>query len=81
RDLVTYEKKHNEANLEENRDGTDDNAAWNCGVEGETDDPEIVTLRARQCRNLLATLVLSQGVPMLSMGDEIFRTQHGNNNA
>ena len=73
--------KHNEANLEDNRDGTDDNRSWNCGVEGPTDDPAILELRARQQRNFLATLLLSQGVPMLLGGDEIGRTQDGNNNA
>ena len=81
RDLVSYNDKHNEANLEDNRDGTDDNRSWNCGVEGETDDPEINALRARQQRNFLATLILSQGTPMLLGGDEFGRTQHGNNNA
>jgi isoamylase len=81
RDLVSYNHKHNEANLEGNRDGTDDNRAWNCGVEGETDDPEVNALRARQQRNFLVTLFLSQGVPMLLGGDEISRTQDGNNNA
>jgi isoamylase len=81
RDLVTYNEKHNEANLEDNRDGTDDNRSWNCGVEGETEDPDVNALRARQMRNLLATLFLSQGVPMLLGGDEIGRTQGGNNNA
>ena len=81
RDLVSYNEKHNEANLEDNRDGTDDNRSWNCGVEGETDDPEINALRARQQRNFLATLLLSQGVPMLLGGDEFGRTQGGNNNA
>jgi isoamylase len=81
RDLVSYNEKHNEANLEDNRDGADDNRSWNCGVEGPTDDPEINALRARQQRNLLATLVLSQGVPMLVGGDELGRTQAGNNNA
>jgi isoamylase len=80
-DLVSYNAKHNEANLEGNRDGTDDNRSWNCGVEGETDDPEVLELRARQQRNFLTTLFLSQGVPMLLGGDEISRTQHGNNNA
>jgi glycogen operon protein len=80
-DLVAYNDKHNEANLEDNRDGTDDNRSWNCGVEGPTDDPEINTLRSRQQRNFLTTLMLSQGVPMLLGGDEICRTQHGNNNA
>ncbi len=80
RDLVSYNHKHNEANGEDNRDGTDDNRSWNCGVEGETDDPEILALRARQQRNFLATLLLSQGVPMLLAGDELGRTQRGNNN-
>jgi isoamylase len=81
RDLVSYNEKHNEANLEDNRDGTDDNRSWNCGVEGETDDPEVNALRERQQRNFLATLFLSQGVPMLLGGDEIARSQGGNNNA
>jgi len=81
RDLVSYNEKHNEANGEDSRDGTDDNRSWNCGVEGPTDDPAINTLRARQQRNLLATLLLSQGVPMIVGGDEIGRTQGGNNNA
>src|SRR5205823_2824987 len=80
RDLVSYNEKHNEANGEGNRDGTDDNRSWNCGVEGPTDDPQILALRARQQRNFLATLLLSQGVPMLLGGDEFGRTQHGNNN-
>jgi glycogen operon protein len=80
-DLVSYNDKHNEANGEDNRDGADDNRSWNCGVEGPTEDPEVVTLRARQQRNLLATLLLSQGVPMLLGGDELGRTQNGNNNA
>jgi isoamylase len=80
-DLVTYSSKHNDANGEWNKDGADDNQAWNCGVEGETDDPEIIALRERQKRNLLATLLLSQGVPMLVAGDEMGRTQGGNNNA
>jgi glycogen operon protein len=80
-DLVTYEQKHNEANGEHNRDGTDDNRSWNCGVEGPTDDPAVVALRARQRRNLMATLLLSQGVPMLLAGDEIGHTQRGTNNA
>lgn len=80
-DLVSYNEKHNEANGEENGDGTDDNRSWNCGVEGPTDDPDIIALRARQKRNFLATLFLSQGVPMLLGGDEIGRTQQGNNNA
>jgi isoamylase len=81
RDLVSYNEKHNLANGEDNRDGTDDNRSWNCGVEGPTDDPEVLTLRARQQRNFLATLMLSQGVPMLLAGDESGRTQQGNNNA
>jgi glycogen operon protein len=80
-DLVSYNEKHNEANLEDNRDGTDDNRSWNCGAEGPTDDPDVNRLRARQMRNFLATLFLSQGVPMLLSGDERCRTQHGNNNA
>ena len=80
-DLVSYNEKHNEANLEENRDGNNNNLSWNCGVEGPTDDPVINALRARQKRNMLATLLLSQGVPMLVAGDEIGRTQNGNNNA
>jgi glycogen operon protein len=80
-DLVSYEHKHNEANLEENQDGTDDNRSWNCGVEGPADDPEVLTLRARQERNFLTTLLVSQGTPMLLGGDELGRTQHGNNNA
>jgi glycogen operon protein len=79
-DLVSYEQKHNQANLEDNRDGTDDNRSWNCGAEGETDDPEVVELRARQQRNFLTTLLVSQGTPMLLGGDEIDRTQGGNNN-
>jgi glycogen operon protein len=78
---VSYNDKHNEANREENRDGENNNLSWNCGVEGPTDDPAIRELRARQVRNLLTTLVLSQGVPMISHGDEIGRTQRGNNNA
>jgi len=81
RDLVSYNEKHNEANGEGNGDGSDDNRSWNCGVEGPTDDPAISTLRERQQRNFLATLLLSQGVPMLLGGDEIGRTQEGNNNA
>jgi glycogen operon protein len=79
-DLVSYNEKHNEANQEENRDGTDDNRSWNCGAEGPTDDPEVNALRERQQRNFLATLFLSQGTPMLLAGDERNRTQHGNNN-
>ncbi|MFF8908455.1 glycogen debranching protein GlgX [Streptomyces olivaceoviridis] len=81
RDLVSYNDKHNEANGEENRDGESHNRSWNCGVEGETDDPAVLELRARQQRNLLATLLLSQGIPMLCHGDELGRTQRGNNNA
>ncbi len=81
RDLVSYNEKHNEANGEDNRDGTDDNRAWNCGVEGPSDDPSVIALRDRQQRNFLTTLLLSQGVPMLLGGDELSRTQQGNNNA
>jgi glycogen operon protein len=81
RDLVSYNDKHNEANLEENRDGESNNRSWNCGAEGTATDSEILQLRARQTRNLLATLILSQGVPMLVAGDEFGRTQSGNNNA
>ena len=80
-DLVAYEHKRNEANGEDNRDGTDDNRSWNCGVEGPTDSPEVLELRARQRRNLLTTLFVSQGVPMLLAGDELGRSQRGNNNA
>ncbi|HKQ74446.1 MAG TPA: glycogen debranching protein GlgX [Blastocatellia bacterium] len=80
-DLVSYNQKRNDANGEDNRDGHDDNLSWNCGVEGPTDDPEVNELRARQRRNFIATLALSQGVPMLQGGDEIGRTQSGNNNA
>ena len=81
RDLVSYGGKHNEANGESNRDGTDDNRSWNCGTEGPTNDPAILALRGRQSRAMLATLLLSFGVPMLLGGDEIGRTQQGNNNA
>ncbi|MFC7895255.1 glycogen debranching protein GlgX [Streptomyces sp. NPDC057381] len=81
RDLVSYERKHNEANGEGNRDGTDDNRSWNCGAEGETDDARVRALRRRQLRNLLTTLLLSTGVPMLVAGDEFGRTQGGSNNA
>ena len=77
RDLVSYDRKHNEANLEGNRDGSDDNRSWNCGAEGETDDPEVNELRDRQTRNFLTTLLLSQGTPMLLAGDELRRTQPG----
>ncbi len=80
-DLVSYDQKHNEANGEDNRDGTQDNRSWNCGAEGPTDDPAIIALRGRQQRALLATLVLSFGVPLLLGGDELGRTQNGNNNA
>ena len=80
RDLVSYNEKHNAANLEENKDGADDNRSWNCGAEGDTDDPDILELRARQQRNLLTTLLLSQGTPMLLGGDEFGRSQGGNNN-
>ena len=80
-DLVSYNERHNEANLEDNKDGHDHNRSWNCGAEGPTDDEGINTLRARQMRNFLATLLLSQGTPMLLAGDEFGRTQHGNNNA
>jgi isoamylase len=80
-DLVSHEQKHNEDNLEDSQDGTDDNRSWNCGAEGEVDDPEILALRARQQRNFLTTLFVSQGTPMLLGGDEMDRTQHGNNNA
>jgi glycogen operon protein len=80
RDLVSYDHKHNEANLEDNHDGTDDNRSWNCGVEGETDDREVLALRALQQRNFLTTLFVSQGTPMLLGGDEMNRTQRGNNN-
>ncbi len=80
RDLVSYNEKHNEANGEDNNDGESHNRSWNCGVEGPTDDPEINALRSRQERNLLATLLLSQGVPMICHGDELGRTQGGNNN-
>jgi glycogen operon protein len=80
-DLVSYNHKHNEANGEDDRDGADDNRSWNCGIEGPTDDPAVNDLRARQQRNFLATLFLSQGVPMLLAGDEMGRSQSGNNNA
>jgi glycogen operon protein len=81
RDLVSYNEKHNEANGEGNEDGSNDNRSWNCGVEGPTDDPQLNALRLRQMRNFFVTLLTSQGVPMLLGGDEIARTQHGNNNA
>jgi glycogen operon protein len=79
-DLVSFNDKHNEANGEENRDGANDNHSWNCGVEGPTDDPQVLALRRRQIKNALAMLLLSQGPPMLLMGDEFGRTQQGNNN-
>ncbi|MEJ7689022.1 MAG: glycogen debranching protein GlgX [Nocardioidaceae bacterium] len=80
RDLVSYNEKHNEANGERNNDGESHNRSWNCGAEGPTDDPDVLKIRARQQRNFLATMLLSQGVPMLLHGDELGRTQHGNNN-
>ena len=80
-DLTAYDVKHNEANGEDGRDGSSDNRSWNCGAEGETDDAAVLALRRRQARNLLTTLLLSSGVPMLTMGDEVRRTQRGNNNA
>jgi glycogen operon protein len=79
-DLVSYNEKHNEDNKEDNNDGESHNLSWNCGVEGPTDDPEIIELRERQKRNFMSTLICSQGIPMISMGDEYGRTQHGNNN-
>ncbi|MFC7624990.1 glycogen debranching protein GlgX [Microlunatus sp. GCM10028923] len=81
RDLVSYDGKHNEANGEHNADGADDNRSWNCGHEGETDDPGVKALRHRQARNLMATLLLAAGTPMITAGDELGRTQQGNNNA
>jgi isoamylase len=80
-DLVSYNDKHNEANGEDNRDGTNNNLSWNYGAEGPTDDPEVNRLRERQKRNFFATLLVSQGVPMITAGDEVGRTQKGNNNA
>ena len=80
-DLVSYNDKHNEANGEENRDGSNDNLSWNCGVEGTTGDPEIERLRNRQVKNFLTLTLLSVGTPMLLMGDEVRRSQNGNNNA
>jgi glycogen operon protein len=80
-DLVSYNSKHNEANREDNRDGTNDNVSWNCGVEGPSSDVKVEELRTRQCKNLLTVTLLSVGAPMLSMGDEVRRTQRGNNNA
>jgi isoamylase len=80
-DLVSYDGKHNEANIENNRDGTDDNRSWNCGIEGPTGDTDMNALRAGQKRAFLATLLLSAGVPLVLGGDELGRTQRGNNNA
>jgi len=80
-DLVSYNAKHNEMNGEDNRDGVDENFSWNCGEEGPSDDPDVLKLRGKQARNLMATLLISQGVPMLLAGDEMLRTQQGNNNA
>jgi isoamylase len=80
-DVVSYNDKHNEANGESDQDGSNDNHSWNCGVEGPTDDPMINQLRERQIRNMLSTLLLSQGTPMLLAGDEFGRTQQGDNNA
>lgn len=80
-DLVSYNQKHNEENKEDNKDGIDDNRSWNCGHEGETDNKDIINLRERQMRNFLTTLLLSQGIPMILQGDELARTQNGNNNA
>ena len=80
-DLVSYDRKHNEANGENNRDGADDNRSWNCGAEGPTDDPAVEELRNRQVKNCLAVTMLALGVPMILMGDELRRTQRGNNNA
>jgi glycogen operon protein len=80
-DLVSYDRKHNEENKEDNRDGANDNRSWNCGVEGPTDDPELERLRNRQVKNFLTVTLLSLGLPMILMGDELRRTQHGNNNA
>ncbi len=78
---MSYNDKHNEANGEGNRDGWDENHSWNCGVEGDTTDPQVLALRMRQAKNFVATLMLSQGIPMLTAGDEFLRTQQGNNNA
>jgi len=80
-DLVSYNEKHNEANGEGNRDGNDANWSWNCGVEGPTDNPAVLRIRRQQVRNLMTTLMISQGVPMILGGDELLRTQQGNNNA
>jgi glycogen operon protein len=80
-DLVSYDRKHNEGNGEDNRDGSDDNLSWNCGVEGETGDRSVLAMRQRQAKNFMAILLLSQGTPMILAGDEVLRTQRGNNNA
>ena len=80
-DLVSYDHKHNKANGEDNRDGSDYNLSWNCGIEGETSDAEIGDLRERQIKNFVTILMLSRGVPMIVAGDEVKRTQRGNNNA
>ena len=80
-DLVSYDGKHNHDNGEDNRDGSNDNLSWNCGAEGESSDPAVLRLRARQARNFLAILLLSQGVPMILAGDEVLRSQRGNNNS
>jgi glycogen operon protein len=80
-DLVSYNDKHNEANGEDNRDGSNDNRSWNCGVEGPTDDADVEKLRNRQAKNALAITLLSLGIPMIQMGDEVRRSQRGNNNA
>ncbi|MCJ8343381.1 MAG: hypothetical protein MJH09_11145 [Cetobacterium sp.] len=80
-DLVSYNEKHNLANGENNRDGTNENYSWNCGIEGETNDVEIIKLRKRQMKNMITILMVSQGVPMILMGDEMAKTQLGNNNA
>src|SRR5207302_10241951 len=80
-DLVSYNGKHNEANGENNNDGSNDNDSWNCGFEGPTDDPDVIALRRRQMKNAVSLLLVSQGVPMVLMGDEMGRTQRGNNNA
>ena len=80
-DIVSFNDKHNEANGEGNRDGTDNNGSWNCGAEGETEDSTVIALRERQMRNMMATLLMSQGTPMILAGDEFARTQNGNNNA
>ena len=81
RDLISYDTKHNEANGDHNRDASDDNLSWNCGAEGDTGDPVVIRLRLRQARNFMAILLLGQGVPMILAGDEVLRSQRGNNNA